>query len=242
MTRRKLAPRPHRRHFARRAWDHAAARRGRNSRMEFGILFTSHPNTDAEPYPHRAVHARVTREILRADQLGYDCAWLAEGEQQRYWWFIPNIKNSGNTPTENMKYFIGSSCPPELSWAMAGHMAIVCDFTRQDILDPVEIFNRQAFKITESAAILGPQSAVPLGGIGITEASIQAVIKGFKLFVFGLIYYNDTFPETEKHVTKFCYQAGANLSDKNEIISSPIVVKSRLITLPSGLWRSESIR
>jgi hypothetical protein len=27
-------------------------------------------NTDAEPYPHRAVHARVTREILRADQLG----------------------------------------------------------------------------------------------------------------------------------------------------------------------------
>ena len=25
--------------------------------MEPGILFTSHPNTDTEPYPHRDVHA-----------------------------------------------------------------------------------------------------------------------------------------------------------------------------------------
>ncbi len=46
--------------------------------MEFGILFTSHPNSDVEPYPHRGVHARVTREVRRADQLGFDYAWLAE--------------------------------------------------------------------------------------------------------------------------------------------------------------------
>ena len=31
--------------------------------MEFGILFTSHPNHVTEPYPHRDVHARVTAEI-----------------------------------------------------------------------------------------------------------------------------------------------------------------------------------
>ncbi len=31
--------------------------------MKFGILFTSHPNTDTEPYPHRDVHARVTRTM-----------------------------------------------------------------------------------------------------------------------------------------------------------------------------------
>jgi hypothetical protein len=29
--------------------------------MEFGILFTSHPNSETETYPHRDVHARVTR-------------------------------------------------------------------------------------------------------------------------------------------------------------------------------------
>jgi len=27
--------------------------------VQFGILFTSHPNADAEPYPHRDVHKRV---------------------------------------------------------------------------------------------------------------------------------------------------------------------------------------
>ena len=38
--------------------------------MEFGILFTSQPHKDREPYPHRAVHARVTDEIIAADRLG----------------------------------------------------------------------------------------------------------------------------------------------------------------------------
>jgi hypothetical protein len=143
-----------------------------------------------------------------------------QGKQAKYWWFIPNVKNSGNTPTKNMKYFIGASCPPELSWAMAGHMTILCDLTRQDILDPVDLFNNPNSKNKESTGILGPQSVIALGGLGITEASIKEVLKGFRLFVFGVIYYNDTFPKTKQHITKFCYQTGANLSDKGEIVSS----------------------
>jgi alkanesulfonate monooxygenase SsuD/methylene tetrahydromethanopterin reductase-like flavin-dependent oxidoreductase (luciferase family) len=59
--------------------------------MEFGILFTSHPNTDAEPYPHRAVHARVTREILQADALGYDYAWLAEHHFSSEYGIMPDV-------------------------------------------------------------------------------------------------------------------------------------------------------
>ncbi|TAJ38553.1 MAG: LLM class flavin-dependent oxidoreductase [Reyranella sp.] len=46
--------------------------------MEFGVLFTSHPNPTEEPYPHRDVHARTTDEILEAERLGYDTAWIAE--------------------------------------------------------------------------------------------------------------------------------------------------------------------
>ncbi|MFO1079165.1 MAG: LLM class flavin-dependent oxidoreductase [Reyranellaceae bacterium] len=46
--------------------------------MEFGILFTSHPNPQEEPYPHRAVHARTTDEVIEAERLGYDTAWIAE--------------------------------------------------------------------------------------------------------------------------------------------------------------------
>lgn len=46
--------------------------------MEFGVLFTSHPNPAEEPYPHRGVHARTTAEIEEAERLGYDTAWIAE--------------------------------------------------------------------------------------------------------------------------------------------------------------------
>ena len=46
--------------------------------MEFGVLFTSHPNPKEEPYPHRDVHARTTDEVVEAERLGYDTAWIAE--------------------------------------------------------------------------------------------------------------------------------------------------------------------
>jgi alkanesulfonate monooxygenase SsuD/methylene tetrahydromethanopterin reductase-like flavin-dependent oxidoreductase (luciferase family) len=59
--------------------------------MEFGILFTSHPNGDVEPYPRRDVHARVTREILRADQLGFDYAWLAEHHFSDQYGIMPDV-------------------------------------------------------------------------------------------------------------------------------------------------------
>ena len=36
--------------------------------MEFGILFTSHPNHASEPYPHHTVHARVTAAALTLPQ------------------------------------------------------------------------------------------------------------------------------------------------------------------------------
>jgi alkanesulfonate monooxygenase SsuD/methylene tetrahydromethanopterin reductase-like flavin-dependent oxidoreductase (luciferase family) len=59
--------------------------------MEFGILFTSHPNTEAEPYPHRDVHARVTAQIVRADELGYDYAWLAEHHFSNEYGIMPDV-------------------------------------------------------------------------------------------------------------------------------------------------------
>jgi alkanesulfonate monooxygenase SsuD/methylene tetrahydromethanopterin reductase-like flavin-dependent oxidoreductase (luciferase family) len=59
--------------------------------MQFGILFTSHPNTEAEPYPHRDVHARVTRQIVRADQLGFDYAWVAEHHFSNEYGIMPDV-------------------------------------------------------------------------------------------------------------------------------------------------------
>ncbi len=58
--------------------------------MKFGILFTSHPNTATEPYPHRDVHTRVTREIQEADHLGYDIAWIAEHHFSNMYGILPD--------------------------------------------------------------------------------------------------------------------------------------------------------
>jgi alkanesulfonate monooxygenase SsuD/methylene tetrahydromethanopterin reductase-like flavin-dependent oxidoreductase (luciferase family) len=59
--------------------------------MEFGILFTSHPNHATEPYPHRDVHARVTAEIEAADALGYDTAWVAEHHFSNQYGIMPDV-------------------------------------------------------------------------------------------------------------------------------------------------------
>ena len=69
--------------------------------MEFGILFTSQPHKDREPYPHQAVHARVTDEIIVADRLGFDCAWLAEHHFSTEYGIMPDV------------------------WVYAGHLAAV---------------------------------------------------------------------------------------------------------------------
>src|ERR1041385_1679473 len=59
--------------------------------MEFGILFTSHPNHASEPYPHQAVHAGVTAEIEAADALGYDTAWVAEHHFSNQYGIMPDV-------------------------------------------------------------------------------------------------------------------------------------------------------
>src|SRR6202048_3615636 len=59
--------------------------------MEFGILFTSHPNIDVETYPHQDVHRRVTQQIIAADRLGYDCAWIAEHHFSNKYGIMPDI-------------------------------------------------------------------------------------------------------------------------------------------------------
>ena len=58
--------------------------------MEFGILFTSHPNPKSEVYPHRSMHARVTREILEAEALGFDSIWIAEHQFSNIYGILPD--------------------------------------------------------------------------------------------------------------------------------------------------------
>lgn len=58
--------------------------------MEVGILFTSHPDPKTEPYPHQAIHERVTREILEAEALGFDSVWIAEHHFSNTYGILPD--------------------------------------------------------------------------------------------------------------------------------------------------------
>ena len=58
--------------------------------MRVGILFTSHPDPVTEPYPHQAIHARVTREIMEAEELGFDSVWIAEHHFSNRYGILPD--------------------------------------------------------------------------------------------------------------------------------------------------------
>ena len=58
--------------------------------MEFGILFTSHPDPKSEVYPHQAIHERVTREIIEAEELGFDSVWIAEHHFSNMYGIMPD--------------------------------------------------------------------------------------------------------------------------------------------------------
>ncbi len=58
--------------------------------MRVGILFTSHPDPETEPYPHQAIHARTTREILEAEALGFDSVWIAEHHFSNRYGILPD--------------------------------------------------------------------------------------------------------------------------------------------------------
>jgi alkanesulfonate monooxygenase SsuD/methylene tetrahydromethanopterin reductase-like flavin-dependent oxidoreductase (luciferase family) len=58
--------------------------------MEVGILLTSHPDPKSEPYPHQAIHQRVTNEVLEAERLGFDSVWIAEHHFSNTYGIMPD--------------------------------------------------------------------------------------------------------------------------------------------------------
>jgi alkanesulfonate monooxygenase SsuD/methylene tetrahydromethanopterin reductase-like flavin-dependent oxidoreductase (luciferase family) len=58
--------------------------------MKVGLLFTSHPDPITEPYPHQTIHARVTREVMEAEALGYDSVWIAEHHFSNKYGILPD--------------------------------------------------------------------------------------------------------------------------------------------------------
>jgi hypothetical protein len=139
----------------------------------------------------------------------------SDGSQIKYWWFTPNIKNSGNTPTKNMNYLAIASCAPTPA-GLGAKQIMYCEAAGfREPSDPADILGKP--QIRSGTAIVGPQATVPVGGVGVTEDFIKALENGIPWFLYGIIQYNDIFPNSPTHVTKFCYQIIANISDKGEL-------------------------
>ena len=58
--------------------------------MKIGLLLTSHPDPETSPYPHQSIHARVTGEVMTAEENGYDSVWIAEHHFSNNYGILPD--------------------------------------------------------------------------------------------------------------------------------------------------------
>ena len=113
-----------------------------------------------------------------------------------FWRFIPTIENSGTTPTKNMK------------WTTSGVVGgPIEDFNKLGIdIEALVKDNKNAWRY----GILGPRAKMNFtysaDHLELHESWNCQLAKNAASHVWqGVIRYNDIFPDTEEHVTKFCY-------------------------------------
>ena len=58
--------------------------------MKFGIIEISQPDRSREEYPFREIHERVTKEVIEADERGYDMCWIAEHHASTGYGILPD--------------------------------------------------------------------------------------------------------------------------------------------------------
>lgn len=107
------------------------------------------------------------------------------------WYVIPKWRNSGNTATKNL-----------ITWVNFGVLTMVPGFTKYDFAtngDTTRIFFD-----------LGPHTNIPIAYFKIAPAAFDAGVKpplpNSGLAIWGHATYSDTFPNTQPHITRFCFQ------------------------------------
>ena len=63
---------------------------GGEADVKIGLLLTSHPDPETSPYPHQSIHARVTHEVLTAEEHGFDSVWIAEHHFSNQYGILPD--------------------------------------------------------------------------------------------------------------------------------------------------------
>ena len=130
--------------------------------MEFGILFTSQPHRDREPYPHRAVHERVTDEVIAADRLGFDCAWLAEHHFSTEYGIMPDVwVYAGYLAALTKRIKLGMAV---VTLPLANPVRTVENAGFVDILSG----GRVALGVGSGAQLLQPLAIAVIGGVAVS--------------------------------------------------------------------------
>lgn len=150
------------------------------------------------------------------------------GKTEPGWQFVPVVENSGSTPTVNLEIYCTAFVPSTYKTSKNGLIHTVFGRVRTGPLQSFSFtlpFRSElprlempyrlqappdpAEGIKPAAAIrtaLVPHGASKVGGIGIrTDDLIASARESHQWFVDGVIFYNDTFPHSASHITKYCY-------------------------------------
>jgi hypothetical protein len=143
--------------------------------------------------------ALLTREALVADKkafvfpIGLYQSYEKDTATSFYnWRFKPNWRNSGDTPTRNLR------------------LHVVCEL--RDTLLPAN-FDFDLPNRNPQTGLLGPKFDSPFGVAptppypAITAQDVADVQQARKtLYLIGWVKYFDVFPGTPEHITRFCWQ------------------------------------
>lgn len=108
------------------------------------------------------------------------------------WAVRPIWINDGNTPTNNLKIYL--------------HPFVDVPMGQNDPIDPAVSFNAPP-ESTWRKTFLAPHHKEGFNSININGPTLKNIPDGIKTFyVWGVAKYDDVFPFTETHMTRFCYK------------------------------------
>lgn len=156
--------------------------------------------------------------------------------------FAPVAKNTGNTPALYLQYLpIYTPCymeMNEITAAMRPHLPLMSTRFRQLLklgnspagcatlnssVMPTDPENDFRGRLASTSAVLGPHDEIILGGVEIADTFLEyMMMHNIHSFIYGIISYNDIFPNSQRHTTKYCYEIGTAITQKGTIQPSAI--------------------
>jgi hypothetical protein len=124
-------------------------------------------------------------------------------DETDFWYFEPQIHNSGTTVTRDLSAVVFASCAFPM---MIGMRTIIhCEQGNPFPKDPGERMDDKT--LAASRFPLGPNVSQRIGQVGFTPRILAEMARKSDqaVYVYGAIQYRDVMPDTPVRMTKFCY-------------------------------------